>query len=164
MSKVYFTADLHLGHKNIHKFRTQFSSAEEHDAIVYENILRTVTKRDTLWILGDAAFTKDSLAKIKALPCNVNLVLGNHDVNERGIVITNLAGVYNKIASLIRYKNCWLSHCPIHPQEFRGRRANIHGHLHSKLVEENYGQKYVNVCLEHWDYKPVEWSVLEELL
>lgn len=30
MTRLMITSDLHLGHKNIHKFRTEFENAEHH--------------------------------------------------------------------------------------------------------------------------------------
>jgi calcineurin-like phosphoesterase family protein len=29
----------------------------------------------------------------------------------------------------------------------------IHGHLHTKKLE---GKQYVNVCVENWDYTPID--------
>ena len=51
MSKVWVCADLHLGHKNITKFRTQFTTAEEHHKTVMKNFLTTVGKRDKVFLL-----------------------------------------------------------------------------------------------------------------
>lgn len=48
MSSVYFAADLHLGHKNAHRFRTQFSSAEEHDDFMVRSVLLVPGKRNVL--------------------------------------------------------------------------------------------------------------------
>ena len=65
MSKVYFAGDLHLSHKNICNFRKGYSSVEEHDAIIMDNILSTVNKRDKLYLMGDIAFSFEALALIK---------------------------------------------------------------------------------------------------
>ena len=63
--KIYFTADLHYGHINIIKGQSiwknknacrDFSSVEEMNKKIIESINNTVTKYDTLYILGDVAF------------------------------------------------------------------------------------------------------------
>ena len=45
MATVWFIGDIHAGHKNICKFRTQFTSEEEHYEFVKENYHKVVTKR-----------------------------------------------------------------------------------------------------------------------
>jgi len=49
MANVWMCADLHLGHKNIYKFRTQFESEEHHRNTVKENYHKVVTKRDKVF-------------------------------------------------------------------------------------------------------------------
>lgn len=86
MSKLLITSDLHLGHKNICKYRTQFSSADEHHNFIFENLATNVSKRDTLYILGDCAFDKYWLDKVKSIKCqHKKLILGNHDSENHSI-------------------------------------------------------------------------------
>ena len=51
----YFTSDLHLGHKVITKYRSQFSSADEHDEAIL-TMLESFPKRTLMHILGDFLF------------------------------------------------------------------------------------------------------------
>lgn len=162
MSKVYFVSDLHLGHKNICAYRTQFSSQQEHDSFVLENILSCGGKRNTLWMLGDCFFSEesyDSLKEISKAYMQVNWVLGNHDTdNAQGKNNVKRAikeDLINKIGSLFKYKGYWLSHAPIHPDELRGSR-NIHGHVHNKPIVGD--DRYIAVCLEQTDYKPIAFE------
>lgn len=83
MQKVFFTADLHLGHKKIieHCHRP-FSSVEEMDETILSNINAGVSPADRLYILGD--FTMGGAQAVKSyrdrINCkSVHLVLGNHD-------------------------------------------------------------------------------------
>ena len=65
---------------------------------------------------------------------------------------------------LVNYKNFWLSHCPIHEQELRGRLGNIHGHLHGAYVEDQSGSinyNYFNVNLDNNDFKLVELDTIK---
>lgn len=168
MSRLLLTSDLHLGHKAICKYRTQFSSAEEHHEIIYDNLATNVNRRDSLILLGDIAFTPEWLAKIGEIKCvKKTLILGNHDL-ERGMKFTDLVGVYDDVQSLMSKRNTWFSHCPIHPQEMRNRKYCVHGHLHNKVVTEDgcdYGDpdpRYWNVCVEHTGYKPISFHELEQ--
>ena len=66
MSNVYVISDLHFGHKNIHKFRLGFCSEEEHAEYIISRWNDVVTKRDTVWVLGDACFSIDYLERFKS--------------------------------------------------------------------------------------------------
>lgn len=165
MSKLWLTSDLHLGHKNIAKYRTEFSTAEEHHETMFENLATAVGKRDTLYLLGDVAFDLEWLERVKNINCrHKTLIVGNHDL-EFGIHMRHLVDAYDQIYSLWSKRNYWFSHCPIHPQEMRTRKANIHGHLHGNMVWAEQGEgnddwseldnKYINVCVEHTDWKPI---------
>lgn len=163
------TSDLHLGHKNICKFRTQFSSAEEHDEIVFDNLASNIKKRDSLFILGDAAFNIYWLKKIGDIKCvKKTLILGNHDSEYNKII--DLAMIFDAIHSLYSKRNCLFSHVPIHPQCFRSKNLNIHGHMHDDKVlgrSAIYGDtrtdmRYFNACVEHTDYKPISFAEIIE--
>lgn len=159
--KRYICSDLHLGHRNIHLFRRQFKSAEDHDALVLENLKECQGKRNIIFFLGDVAFSKDKLEEIKNLTFDKKvLILGNHDTENR-INIKDLADVYDEIHSLYSYKNNWLVHAPIVKSEIRSKDFVIHGHIHPNLVLDEVGDPdpfYRNVCLEYTNYAPVEFD------
>jgi len=175
MSRLMITSDLHLGHKNICKYRTQFNSMEEHNEIIFDNLASSVTKRDTLFLLGDIAFSLDWHQRVSEIRCKHKvIILGNHDT-DRSVKVHQFAGLYDKVHGLLSHRNYWWSHCPIHPQELRGRKGNIHGHLHGNMVwgeeQESGGlmgestwsevdQRYINACVEHTDWKPVSFEEL----
>lgn len=96
MSKLFFTADWHLSHKAVTRFRPQFTSVEEHNEFVLDRCKTVVSKRDVIIFVGDIAFSKESLAKVNEIEClRKILVLGNHctDYNH----ITSLASVFDHI-------------------------------------------------------------------
>jgi calcineurin-like phosphoesterase family protein len=159
MSKVYAMGDLHFGHANAINWRTQFSTPEEHDETIFNNIMSTVTKRDTLWLLGDCFLSWKSVEYAEALANRVlklGLVLGNHDTdnNERQKVFNYMMylGLFDIVTGLKSHKGgVWLSHAPLHPCELRGK-FNIHGHVHSNSVDDS---RYFNASCEGVDYTPV---------
>lgn len=160
MSKVYLCSDLHLGHKNIHKFRTQFESQQEHDDYIYDVLLSPITKRDTLWVLGDVCFTKEALNKFKKLNShgNIHIVIGNHDTDQELSISDWVNAGFTKIYSLVKKKGCWFSHCPIHPDELRGK-MNVHGHTHNHRINDS---RYFCVCPEQTNWRLVDFEEIKE--
>ena len=56
-SMLYFTSDLHLGHDNAIEFTNRpFSTVDEMNLALVQNINETVGTDDELWILGDFSF------------------------------------------------------------------------------------------------------------
>ena len=167
MSKVYILADLHWGHRNAIKWREQFPTPEEHDEFIFENIMSTVTKRDTLWLLGDCFMGEDSLSKAYQIKKKINrlhLVVGNHDTDRanRYLNLKRLmcSNVLDSAHGLYKYKKSWLSHAPIHPEELRGK-FNIHGHVHTATIDD---PRYFNVSCENVDYTPINYQEILSIM
>lgn len=171
-AQVKFISDLHFGHRNILKFSSEWrkgSTVEEHDEWLLDSINSNVQKRDVLWILGDLAFTREGLQKVKQIRCNVHMCLGNHDTFPMQEYIE--LGVVRP--SIWKYKGYWLSHAPVHPDELRGCK-NIHGHVHSETVGRRYidmdtnkehfikDENYINVCVEALGGVPISLEELNE--
>jgi len=119
-----------------------------------DNWQSTITKRDKVYVLGDAAFTMDGLDSIKQLNGTKILIRGNHDNLNTSVYLK----AFKEVEGIVRYKHAWLSHAPIHPEELRGK-INIHGHTHYHTMPEF---EYENVCLEHTNYTPICWDDLIE--
>lgn len=164
MSNVWFVGDLHLRHKNICKYRPEFSSTEEHDEFVTKSVLSVSNKRDILWLFGDCFFEIEALETLRLFKKSfqqVNFIIGNHDTDnqERQTIIKTAIkeDLIDNVHSLVSYKGYWLSHAPIHPEELRGRK-NIHGHCHSYVITDT--ENYKCVSLEQINYKPIKLSDL----
>jgi calcineurin-like phosphoesterase family protein len=148
MGRPYVISDLHFCHSRITEFRPEFSSMEEHDDYIIEQWNKTISKRDSVTVLGDVAFNKQGLEKLGKLRGTKKFILGNHD----RLSVDNYAQYGKILQSLVKYKkSVWLSHCPIHPDELRGIK-NIHGHIHSHDLRDD---RYINVCVEAIDFKPI---------
>ena len=155
MTKLIISSDLHLGHDNIIKFRNEFSSAEAHHETVFDRLATAADKRDSLYLLGDVAFTVDWLLRIANIRCvKKTLILGNHDTDQK-IPLSLFLSVFDSVHSLHSRRNVWFSHCPIHDSQFRGKTLNIHGHDHKGIIDD---PRYFNVCLEHNDYRPISFG------
>lgn len=148
MSNVFFISDLHWGHRAITKYRTEFSSEEEHRLTIKENILSTVNKRALLWILGDSVMDKNCLQDIADIPCRKYLTIGNHCAEHFNQ--WELYKHFDKVFGITKKYGCWISHAPIHPDELRGKFC-LHGHTHRHIIDD---LRYINMCVENHDYKP----------
>ncbi len=153
-SKVRFISDLHIGHKKILEFSGILRgglTVDEHDEWIVDSWNSVVNKRDVVWVLGDICFDKHKLHLLGQLRGRVRVLLGNHDMQGIPEHFRDCLSVHG----LATYKGFWVSHCPIHPMELRGRKGNIHGHLHEHLVGDPH---YVNVCVEHNFGRPMEFD------
>lgn len=168
---VYFTSDLHLGHKNIIKHRPVFKTLEEHDNYIIDKIL-SLGKRDVLMVLGDFMFESPNfneyIERLKNKKCRIKLIFGNHD----SLKLLNYPELFEVQLPLYSYKNYWVSHCPIHPDELRRRYGCIHGHLHlskvQKYIPEGYtfrkelDNRYFNVNIDVNEYDFVNFEEIKK--
>ncbi len=157
MANVWFCSDLHFGHKNIQKHRLEVKSEQDNRNRIKDDWNKLVTKRDVVYVLGDACFDSNMIKDFAELKGKKILIRGNHDL----LPIQEYLTVFDEVYGLLKYKEFWLSHAPIHEEELRGR-YNLHGHVHYHNVPDYrsiypYVQdhpKYLNCCPENlWDYK-----------
>lgn len=158
MSNTWFTSDLHEGHRNIGKFRKipeEFLTAsKEHseDGEVNSTIANSlwidaywrklVKKRDTVYCLGDNAFTEWGVDQIAARPGTKVQFGGNHD----DLPIQSYLRAFSNVRGCKKQSKIgWLSHFPLHPIELRGH-FSIHGHVHYQTIPD---WRYVNVCCDN---------------
>lgn len=164
MGKVFFTSDLHFGHKNL-CIALREMSAEESDAIIIENWNKTVSKHDTVYVLGDITMEKhQSICDyIKKLNGRIVLIGGNHDVR-RCCTMYQKLGV--TVMGCLVYKGFICTHIPIHPTQLTGFQGNIHGHIHKSGIFIEQGVydppkiegPYYNVNTEFHDFTPVPFE------
>ncbi len=167
MAEVYFLGDPHLRHRNITKYR-DFSTPEEHDAVIEEGIMSVANKRNVIYLLGDVFFSEDCYA-FASLMCqsymSVYVVLGNHCTEnaERMGLIRRLFAEYPNfyIHGMVSKYGTWLTHCPIHDSEMRNKKMNIHGHIHSAVIDD---PRYLCVSAEQVDYKPISLMTVKGII
>lgn len=146
---VFIVGDCHFGHRNIAKFRPFVSSPDDNENRICAEWRATVHKRGIVYVMGDAAFTQDSLKLYDCLPGKKILLKGNHDDM---VSTADLSAIFAEQHGMLKYKGMWFTHSPIHPDELRGN-PNVHGHVHSKPIMKRtwYGGKkldprYLNTC------------------
>lgn len=174
MPNIFFISDSHFGHTNLaEKFTKKdgspardFDSVNEMDEYMIKQWNSVVRQKDIVWHLGDFVMNKSKLPIAARLNGIKHLVMGNHEgryTSEYMKYFTSLSGVkdFKKLGFVC-------THIPVHPNQLEHRWiASIHGHLHNHRVLDVNGhidKRYINVCGEHWDYTPVEISVINKLV
>lgn len=82
--KVWFTADTHIGHRNIIRYcKRPFASVEEMNETLINNWNRVVGKDDIIFHLGDFSIggAAEWTSLLDRLNGRIYLVVGNHDMN-----------------------------------------------------------------------------------
>ena len=161
MADVYVISDPHFGHVGICKFLRPdntkvrpWDTYEEMDEELVKRFNETVKPNDKLYILGDVAINRRALPTLARLHCkDMILIKGNHDIFR----LEEYTPYFRDIRAYHVQQNVLLSHIPIHPCEMSRWGGQLHGHLHSNVVMNGDvpDLRYVNVCVEHHDFRPV---------
>ena len=161
---LFFTADLHLNHKNIAEYCGRpFDNVEKMNKRLIDNINQRCTPEDVLYHIGDFVFKggwqggKDVAIDFEnQLSPKVIHILGNHDRN-------------NHLKNSIRYAEIWfanrrwcLQHRP--PEEGQLRQfpsrageeeVYLVGHVHEKWKHKWIeGKLVINVGVDVWNMCP----------
>ena len=161
MSRLFVISDLHLDHKKILEFcpNRVGTSLEEHNEWLVSQWNSVVKKRVQVYVLGDVAFSQESLDKYLSRMIGIkHMVRGNHDKFDTALYLKYFKNVYG----LVKKRGFWMSHAPIHPQELRGKR-NIHGHVHNNSVSRwnpainnwELDPNYINACVDACNGIPI---------
>ena len=155
-----------------------FSTMEEHDETILENIIKTVGSGNKLIHGGDFGMGKPEDGKLEAYLKRIVdagiildfLAIGNHCTDAK----LKIYGKYFKKIHAYRTigDDAILSHIPIHENQLGRWSFCIHGHIHKNIVmrqkdvcDPNIYEpdpRYINICVEQWDYKPIHQSVIWE--
>lgn len=173
---VFFISDTHFGHQKINEFTHHdgsplrvYDDYRVADMDMCEKWNDTVGSNDTVYHLGDCAFSRFGLRMFSLLNGKKFLVRGNHDQFHTRDYID--AG-FKDVLGTKQFKGYWLTHAPMHEQCVREDRVklNIHGHMHRNFVKQYkiagdfHGAehpKYFNACVEVIGYTPIS---LDEII
>jgi calcineurin-like phosphoesterase family protein len=163
LRNVFFLSDHHFGHAHIIDYEARpFANVGEMTEAMIEKWNAVVGKKDQVFHLGDFSFL--NMDKTKAVVSRLNgektLILGNHD-RGRSKSWWREAGFQEVSEYPIVYGGFYfLSHEPMYMNK-QMPYVNLHGHIHGQRYE---GNQYVNLCVEHWDYTPVAFETIRELV
>jgi len=169
----FFTADLHLGHKNIVErdpTRRRFPAAEMHDQAVIANWSAVVREQDSVYVLGDSAFgSKERVHELLHALCGrIFLVRGNHDSGN--VDKPGLRARFEWIKDLHYYRGTWneekvrivLCHYPMLFWENSGRGVwHLFGHCHGGAPERKVLALDIGCSLH--EFRPVPLPEVVEM-
>jgi calcineurin-like phosphoesterase family protein len=159
---IYFGSDFHLSHANIIKYCNRpFSSVEENDEVITDNILSVLKPGDRFYFLGDMAFNREAITKFfKKFPHNIefHFILGNHDkVSNRELMeYCQSVNQYKMVQE--KGKEIFLCHYPMYTwNKSHFGSYMLFGHHHWDTRNIFYG-KMMNVCVDANNFKPVSFD------
>jgi calcineurin-like phosphoesterase family protein len=153
MSETWFSSDTHFNHKNIIKYCNRpFDSVEEMNEGIVKNWNAVVTPEDTVWHLGDVTWGHFDMNRLNG---KKNLILGNHDSEDRITQYFEEVYIYHELKGLIpKRRAIVLFHYPI--ESWNGKfygSLHLHGHCHNTI--NNTGLLRFDMGVDCWDFKPV---------
>jgi len=163
---IYFTSDLHFGHRGIITMQNRpFTTVEEMNRTLLANYNAFVSKNDTVYILGDICHHMPVEAAneiIRKMNGTKYLVSGNHDkgydpklfAEIRDFMTVSLNGVY---FALMHYPMLsW-------PKKNSGS-IQLHGHIHARadynIQNRDEGIRRYDVGVDANDYYPVSLNTI----
>lgn len=142
--KTFFTADLHFEcPRLVENTRLAWTTVEDHDQLLIDNINEDVGRSDRLMILGDFCGPKASAEKWRQkIVCrNIWIILGNHD--KRGKMERAFGNGRVRDTMLLKLgtqedrRLVWCSHYPhCHWPHSHYGSYHIYGHTHSQKEDE----------------------------
>lgn len=148
----FFTSDCHFGHEAIAKLRG-FEDSSIHDETLLGLINLYVQPKDTLYILGDFAWSKPGKYRQQIDCKTVYLIAGNHDKVQASKRVFGGNFRETMMVKLGEHK-AWLSHYPhaYWPSSHHGT-FHLYGHMHGYYESTlNYVWRHrrsMDVCPDH---------------
>jgi calcineurin-like phosphoesterase family protein len=155
MPNIFLISDTHFGHTNIIKYCDRpFANADEMDEALIKNWNSVVGPQDKVYHLGDVTLSTKKMWIMDHLNGTKVLIKGNHDI----FPLKVYTPYFKDIRGSHEIANLLLTHIPVHKSQFTRYKANVHGHLHEKILKE---RGYHSVCVEQTNYTPI---ALDELV
>lgn len=182
----YYIADLHLGHVNAIGFDGRpFADVTEMNETLIRRWNSTVSRADTVYVLGDFIWEKESLwpAWLERLAGNKVLIRGNHDPRQFSQATKRFfqdIADYKEITDTGRHVILCHYPMPFHRADYDEKCFMLYGHVHntreyaflkklrkelreSRTERSHARAQFINVgCMMPWmDYTP---RTLDEIL
>lgn len=171
---IYYTSDWHLGDDRLgtngkpNLFYRPFSSVEENDRVIMNNLYKDFKDGDILWhlgdvIVGDLQASEGHLQEMRSMYPNsqFNLILGNYDTDKVNILSKYFDSIHEEFNlvsfsdNLLIYLNHYPTKCKEKIEEDSDYTFAITGHIHSLWKVQ---RKLINVGVDAWHFKPVSHS------
>jgi len=169
-NKVWFIADLHLGHTNVIKYsKRPFSDVHEMNETLIRNWNSVIQPGDRVYLIGDFSFQRPEDAKktLARLMGQIYLIAGNHD--KEGVV-KECVGRFVWIKDYFELKHegqkMILCHYPFLTWNGCHRGTwNLHGHCHGSLPDSvNTYARRLDVGVDVHNYFPISFEDVKKIL
>lgn len=169
--RSWVIGDTHFSHKGIVEFHNfdgsklrPWTEVNEMDEALIDNWNSVVDPIDTVYHLGDIAFSKSGLELIRRLAGRKIAILGNHDKEKISRYVDLFADVRAIDVRKQYGRKFVMSHVPVHPDCLDRWGLNIHGHTHAnriKLPSGSIDNRFFCASVEQINYTP---KLLEQVL
>jgi calcineurin-like phosphoesterase family protein len=156
---IYFTSDLHLGHKNVIGYsKRPFASVEEMDEELIRRFNSVVKAGDTVYDLGDTYFKSPRLYEGRFNGMTIRIKGSHdHDIKEPRMLVIKPKGLVDEYGNQIHITLC---HYPMRSWEMSHYASwALFGHHHGTL--EPYGLSF-DVGVDCWDFYPISLEQVAE--
>lgn len=179
--RIFFTSDLHFGHRNIINFcKRPFNSIEEMDNTLIENWNSVVNHNDWVFNLGDFAFATHHrwVELLSSLRGKHVLILGNHDITRwpGDNTMKLFYRVEQQMILKIDNRTVILNHYPFlcYGGVYNNPESTVyalHGHVHQnpyckkgkddERLHLRFPQQY-DVGVDNNNFTPISWEQVDE--
>lgn len=154
---IWFTSDLHLGHKSVIQMQDRpFSDVTEMNEMLIQNINNVVKPTDKLYILGDVSHhisPEETSELVRRIHGRKYLIFGNHDLVQNpekcpyNPALFEFEGPYLKLNAY--GQNFILMHYPLLSwDKVRHGSVMLHGHIHS---DPSYNEREIASGIRRYD-------------
>lgn len=164
----FYTADLHLGHKNVLGLsKRPFLNVYDMRETILNNWNKIVSNSDDVYVLGDIGFDFDDIIDfLMNANGNIHLLPGNHDKFYNRLKTSLQKPVYKKLSKRLMLHDdihnikdngyhISLCHFPIYEwHQYHRGSVHLHGHTHGN-IGESYKKNAYDVGVDVRSFKPV---------
>jgi calcineurin-like phosphoesterase family protein len=168
---VWFTADTHFGHRAMveREWGRKFPDIDTMDRAIIDQWNAVVSKRDTVFILGDFSFrnSAETVGIIGELNGRLHLIEGNHDRGLAKYALDLFDRVTPYLELKINGKRVCMSHYPFRSwHQMQYGSWQLHGHCHGNLAGRG---RQLDVGMDSaykltGTYRPLHFGEIEEIL
>ena len=165
----YYTADNHLGHKNVIEMCNRpFEDISDMNEQMIQRWNAKVKGNDIVYIIGDMFFRclnpEDILKRLKG---KKRLVLGNHDGS--WISKVDLKMYFDSVENMVEFsdgeRGLTLCHYPLLTWKHAKKNYMIHGHIHNDTSADYWSlikvrERVLNAGVDINNFEPVSFEEL----
>lgn len=176
---IWFASDYHFLHANVIKYDNRpFEDVLEMNEVLIDNWNELVDDKDIVFYLGDLSFERngnETKKIVDQLNGKIHYILGNHDDEKKITKLNRFETISDYVNLLVddednprKKQGIIMMHYPILSWDKAHHGDwHLHGHCHQSLANkkiEYYNRKVLDVGCNGWDYKPVSYNEIKNVM